>query len=359
MPTNKNALTRYALIDKMLANRHKAFSIQDITDSLAEKLPHYDQGPVSKRCVEKDLNYLQFESPFLVDIEEYWIDAADRNGRPYRKRCIRYSDPTFSIFKPKLTEDEKTILTIALDTLGSFEGLENFEWLSDLKRRLHLEERPTIISMSKNLLSNSNLIARLYNASQSKQVLTLYYHTFDNTSKHEVNIIPRLIKEYNNRWFLIASACDTNKLLTFPLDRIDEFDVNHIIPFVNIHDDIEERYEDIIGVTYIEDAPVEDIIFWVSDKSKDYVKTKPIHDSQSQFSQTRETEMRAQHPHLENGIFFKIQCKRNYELIRELSSFGAELVVLSPKSVVEEISDRILAMVKSYNLSDTALNGIL
>lgn len=39
MPANKNAMTRYALIDKMLANRQKAYSIQDITNLLAEKLP--------------------------------------------------------------------------------------------------------------------------------------------------------------------------------------------------------------------------------------------------------------------------------------------------------------------------------
>lgn len=348
MPTNKNALTRYMLIDKILANRYRAFSIQDITDYLAEKLPDYNQEPVSKRCIEKDINYLQFESPFIVEIEEYWIDASDRNGRPYRKRCIRYSDPTFSIFKPKLTEDEKTVLSTALDSLGGFDGLENFEWLSDLKQRLHLEEHPSIISISKNILSNSTLIARLYTLIQSKQVITLHYHTFDYALQREANVIPRLIKEYNNRWFLIASACDTGKVLTFPLDRIDHFDKNHNIPFVNAPYDIEERYEDIIGVTYIEDAPIEDVVFWVSDKSKDYVNTKPLHGSQSKFRNMGEIEMRMQYPHLTNGAFFKIQCKRNYELIRELSSFGAELIVLSPESIVETIYNRVIAMAHSY-----------
>jgi hypothetical protein len=34
MPVNKNALTRYALLDKLLSNRRKAYSIQDMTDYL-------------------------------------------------------------------------------------------------------------------------------------------------------------------------------------------------------------------------------------------------------------------------------------------------------------------------------------
>ncbi len=156
MPATKNAMTRYALIDKMLANRQRAYSIQDITDVLAERLPEFGQNPISKRCVEKDLNYLEYDSPFDVEIEEYWVDAADKNDRPYRKRCIRYADPTFSIFKPKLTEDEKTVLATALDTLGSFEGLDNFEWLNDLKSRLNIEGHAPVISLSKNLLDDSN-----------------------------------------------------------------------------------------------------------------------------------------------------------------------------------------------------------
>lgn len=79
MPATKNAMTRYALIDNLLANRNRAYSIQDITEVLSKKLPELGQEPVSKRCVEKDLNYLEYDSPFDVEIEEYWVDASDCN----------------------------------------------------------------------------------------------------------------------------------------------------------------------------------------------------------------------------------------------------------------------------------------
>ncbi len=347
MPATKNAMTRYALIDKMLANRHRAYSIQDITEVLAEKLPEFGQHAVSKRCVEKDLNYLEFDSPFDVEIEEYWIDAFDKNDRPYRKRCIRYADPTFSIFKPKLTDDEKTVLSTALETLGSFNGLDNFEWINDLKSRLKLEEHDSIISFSKNLLTNSTLIAKLFTIIKLKQVIQLKYHTFQDYDIRSVSVSPYMLKEYNNRWFLIASASDTGRILTFPLDRLDDFDITGAT-YLPAPDDLIERYEDIIGVTFNDDSPIEDIIFWVSNKSKDYISTKPIHSSQTPIRGDNEDALRVHYPFLLEGNFFKLKCKENYELIRELTSFGAELIVLSPRHINETIRHQIESMNKLY-----------
>lgn len=341
MPATKNAMTRYALIDRMLANRTRSYSIQDITDALNEKLPEFGQKSISKRCVEKDLNYLEYDSPFNVEIEEYWIDASDKNDRPYRKRCIRYADPTFSIFKPKLTDDEKTVLSVALETLGSFDGLDNFEWLNDLKNRLNLEEHEPVISLSKNLLTNSTLIARLFTVIRLKQVISLQYHTFQSNEIRNVSISPYLLKEYNNRWFLIASASDSGRVLTFPLDRIDNFSFNFCAKYMSAPDDLYERYEEIIGVTYIDDNPLQKITFWVSDKSKDYIITKPIHGSQKALEGEKGSYLRQVYPHLKNGKFFQIECRENYELIRELISFGKDLVVVSPPQIKENITGLI------------------
>ena len=349
MPVNKNAMTRYALIDRLLASRGHAYSIQDIPDILADRLADFGQKPVSKRCVEKDLVYLTSDSPFDVEIEEYWIDAADRNDRPYRKRCIRYADPTFSIFKPKLTDEEKTILGTALRILGSFDGLENFEWLNDLRKRLNIENQSTVISISKNLLVNSTLIARLFTSITSKRAITIDYHTFIDSGSHEANIIPHLLKEYNNRWFLIASAYDTGKILTFPLDRIDDFRENPRLKYKSKDIDLQERYEEIVGVSYNDDAPLEEIIFWVSDKSKDYILTKPIHESQITVRHDNDTEYRRKYQSLRGGQFFKIECRENYELIRELMSFGPELLVLSPSHLSKTIKTRINQMQNAYD----------
>lgn len=53
-------------------------------------------------------------------------------------------------------------------------------------------------------------------------------------------------------------------------------------------------------------------------------------------------------PMLRGGHFFSIECKENYELIRELTSFGKEVVVLSPIYIRDKIGKWIDGLKISY-----------
>ena len=246
MPTNKNALTRIVLLDKLLADRYHAYSIQDMTDYLERELPNYGQdGGVSKRCVEKDIEYLEYNFPMLIEFERYTVDSTTVDERIYKKRCIRYADPTFSIFKKKLTEDEKAVLESALTTLGSFDGLDNFKWLAELRKQLKLETREPIISLSKNLVENSTLIASLFSSISNKQVIELTYRKFVDSTARKIILSPYLLKEYNRRWYVVGGVYDTNRVLIFALDRIIEMNPKAGYAFKPCESDLEERFEEI------------------------------------------------------------------------------------------------------------------
>lgn len=343
-------MTRYALIDSMLANRHKAVSIQDITDYVNEHLPEFglDEG-VSKRCIEKDIAYLEWSSPFNVELDRYIIDATGVNDRVYKKRCLRYSDPTFSIFKKKLTEDEKAVLESALTTLGSFDGLDNFEWLAELRKQLKLNERKPIISLSKNLVENSTLIASLFSAISNEQVIELTYRKFLDSKERKVVISPYLLKEYNRRWYIIGGAYDTNRILNFALDRLVNIEIRAGYTFKPCETDIEERFDEIIGVTYSEGAPLIPILFWVNDDVKGYINTKPIHGSQIHIKGDRADKLHTLYPQLQSGDFFTIECRENFELLRELTAWGDALMVLTPVLLRAKIVERIKSMSSRYD----------
>lgn len=352
MPSNKNALTRIVLLDKLLADRYHAYSIQDMTDFLERELHKYGQkGGVSKRCVEKDIEYLEYNFPILIEFERYAVDAHSAiTDRVYRKRCIRYADPTFSIFKGKLSEEEKGLLITALSTLGSFDGLDSFGWLDDFSKRLGLVETKPIIQMSKNLLENKTLMAEAFSAIRASCVIILRYKLFTNSDEREVVISPYLLKEYNRRWYLIGAADDTGRILTFALDRIISIDILPGFEFRKAPEDLSDRYEDIIGVSYYEGNEIRKIIFWVSDKSAPYVDTKPLHGSQTNIRGEKEKYIREQYHVPFGGSIFSIDCMENYELIRELCSFGGELKVLSPRSIVESVKQRIRSMFELYQM---------
>ena len=101
-------------------------------------------------------------------------------------------------------------------------------------------------------------------------------------------------------------------------------------------------------MTNLKDSPVYEICFWVSDVSKDYVMTKPIHESQRTISESDTMALRKKYPTLKGGRFFRIDCKYNYELIRELTSFGKELMVLEPGYICNKVRERVEEMFSEY-----------
>ena len=86
----------------------------------------------------------------------------------------------------------------------------------------------------------------------------------------------------------------------------------------------------------------------MSERQKAYILTKPLHDSQVSYRGASEEQYRKLYPCFYQGAFFSIKCIENYELIRELCSYGSDLVVLSPMHIRDKVSDRVEAMLKEY-----------
>ena len=194
MPTNKNALIRYKYLDRLLSDHHHYYDIHDLTEKVNDML--YEDGfpEVTQRCIEKDLNTLEF-APFSAPIERFtW------NG----KRCISHEKRSFSIFKQEMSREERNLLREVLSTIGQFNGLDNFKWLDDFKIGLGLEERRQIISFSNNpYLQNSNLLGTLFDSISNEVVIKLSYHTFADATIRNIDFHPYLLKQYNDRWFLL------------------------------------------------------------------------------------------------------------------------------------------------------------
>jgi len=339
MPTNKNALVRYRHLDRLLSDHHHYYNIHELTDKVNEKLENDGFKTVTQRCIEKD----------LVDMEGLFsapIDHFNSNG----KSCISYSKYGFSIFKEEMSREERSLLREVLSTLGQFGGLDNFQWLDDFKIGLGLEERRQIISFSHNpYLQNSNLLGTLFDNISNEVVIRLSYHTFSDATIRSLDFHPYLLKQYNDRWFLIGAVDSDKKILNFALDRIDNVEPLPEKKYAECPEDLYERFEDIVGVTFFEDHPVEHILFWVSDASKDYVVTKPIHESQIQYQGDKENKLKEHYNTLNKGAFFSINCIYNYEVIRELCSFGSELIVLKPMNFRDMIVKNLQESISLYS----------
>ena len=341
MPTNKNALIRYKYLDRLLSDHHHYYDIHDLTEKVNDML--YDDGfpEVTQRCIEKDLNTLEY-APFNAPIERF-----RHNG----KNCISYDNYSFSIFKQEMSREERNLLREVLSTIGQFDGLDNFKWLEDFKIGLGLEERRQIISFSNNpYLKNSNLLGTLFDNISNEVVIRLSYHTFADPTIRSIDFHPYLLKQYNDRWFLLGAADSDKKILTFALDRIDKVESLPEKKYEECPEDLADHFEDIVGVTFYEDCPIEHLLLWASDTLKGYIDTKPIHGSYTPLKGDADQQLHSQYPQLEGGMFFTLDCIPNYELIRDLVSFGKSLLVIEPIHIRQEVLNIIQAVCKLYKI---------
>lgn len=353
MPATKNAMTRYKILDDLLSNRYHNYSLDDLTEEVNRRLSELypDTNGVVRRTIEKDIYYIECEGPFMAEIERYAIASYNpEKDKTYTKQCLRYANPSYSIFKKDLSDDEEYLLREALSLLGHFEGLPNLDALEGLRLGLGVKhDERKIISFTKSPQQNSSLLGQLFTCISQKQVVKLSYHRFQTPEEvKEIVVYPYLIKEYNHRWFLYCQAETGKKLLCYSLDRVNRVEPLPSHKYADFKGDINDMLEEIVGVTYQYGTPILHIIIWVSEVSMDYVLTKPIHVSQRRITGEGEELLRKRYC-LNGGMFFSLDCKDNYELERELTSFGKELVVLRPTELQDKIWNKIVGMNEIYS----------
>ena len=111
----------------------------------------------------------------------------------------------------------------------------------------------------------------------------------------------------------------------------------------------EDRFYDIVGVTFHKDNPVENILLWVDESGYPYVHTKPLRGSQSIVKGAADRPLREKYPALQSGCFFRLKCILNYELEQLLMLKMDQLVVLEPAILTDNLKNRIKKLDSLYS----------
>ena len=338
MPVNKDAMARYRIIDKMLADPNRNYTTHEILKQVSWEC----DDTVSLRMIQKDIKALE---------EEFGKELIRNAGR---RGTVRYADQSEPLFYQELTSDEEEVLREALKSLGQFDGLDNFTWLDLLKKKLDYKERPgqqPYISFSANdeLQIPEGLLGRLFSAISKKKVIRITYTIFGREPK-QYSIYPYQLKQFNDRWFLLCTPLGdeiypykAEFIATFPLDRISpEFEYLDDEPYLETPLDLKARFEEIVGVTLLQEEEVEDIYFAVSKKSLPYIQTKFLHGTQIELDEDSQKIFKKKYPSLKDWRFFSIECRPNTELLARFLSYGENIVLVEPQT----LKDRMMAMIQ-------------
>ena len=197
------------------------------------------------------------------------------------------------------------------------------------------------IDFEKNeLLKGLEWIDVLLKAVREKTCLAIEYQSFKARKASMVHVNPYLLKEYRNRWFLLARKMNAKEVIILALDRIVAVNVEKETEFQAAEDfDIATFFDNVIGVTKaLKSEPVL-IHLSANTQHAPYILTKPFHASQK-ILKNEEGE----------AMIFSINVCLNYELEREILGFGEALKVLSPRHLKKRIQKRLKDAVESYEL---------
>lgn len=337
MPTNKNALLRIKILDKLLSEIVlRKYTTNDLKNKCNKELKEDGQSTVTHRCIEKDIKFIEEN---FGNIKRILLG---------KKKILCYANQSDSIFNQRISTSERKLLQAVSCIIGQMDGIEGFEFFDRLKESFDNTQHPFIIFEKNEDLKNRDLLPKLINFIKAKKTIKFEYHPIHSKKSGIIELYPQLLKQYNAQWFLFGLAMDKKKLLSFSLDQIENIQVSSK-KYEQCNIDWNEYFDDMIGVTKKDDEIPQDIVFWASKKECAYLEGKPIHSSQKKFKKDHATELSNKYkvPN-EHGNFFSIKCIINFELKRELVSKFGERIVLEPIELREEINELIQKMSHFY-----------
>ncbi|MBK9639522.1 MAG: WYL domain-containing protein [Bacteroidetes bacterium] len=251
-------------------------------------------------------------------MELYGLEIICKDG------YYKYSDPNASITNSPLSSEDAEKLQGALSILKQFEGLPQFKDIEEIiikldqKASIKGQARPSVVDFERvEQLTGLEYLSQIYESIIQEKALVVDYKPY---SEPKVRMVfsAYLLKEYNNRWFVFGVQSEDSKMRTLAIDRIIEIECSTEKYIDNTSFKAAEFFRDIIGVTRMEGISKIDLHFQLSKPRAQYVKSKPLHDSQVVLKDSK------------SSITFMISVIPNNELMSMLLSYGNDLKVIKP-----------------------------
>jgi predicted DNA-binding transcriptional regulator YafY len=291
------------------------------------------ENPVSKRTTHLDIQLMRSEklgynAPIVV----------------YDKKFYKYEDEDYSITDIPLTETDINVLTETVSMLKQFKDFSLFSDVSDILQRLedkiYAEKTSTqpVIHLDKNeSLKGLHFLDSLYQAIIKKMVLKITYKSFTSRDENTFHFHAYILKEFNNRWFLVGRRRKTAPISNLALDRIIAIDFDFQAEYLEENFDAEKFYKNVVGITVNSGLQPRKVELKIDRVNAPYVLTKPLHNSQ-RLIKTNE----------DGSVIIHLFLIENYELHRLLLGFGSGLEVISPERLRNEMRGNLKTCLKKY-----------
>jgi len=317
MNLSKSAFRRYKVIDSLLRNPMKRYPAMDDIIDACER--HLDFAP-SVETIQKDLANMRLPYPDGFDAPIYF----NRTHGGYE-----YTDPDFSIAGVSLRPDEMEAIREAAEVIRSIGGTR----LSDKINHAVEKILSTSLEGTGDSETNSPILQTMvppvsrgfehfdlfYKACRERHPVSFIHFGYKKRNFSHILLHPFLIKEFDNRWYVIGYSEKHQAIRTFGLDRVSEplllKKKFHELPATATR----AYLHDVYGVFPIPDAKKETVKIRVTRLGTYYFLAYPIHTTQVVQKDS------------DGSSVITFQVVPSLELARYFLGQGRHVQILSPK----------------------------
>lgn len=229
---------------------------------------------------------------------------------------FKRSTMTYQIINDDFSESSQTIFDNIL-LLNAYKQTEN---------------NSEIMIFEKRQASGLHNLEGLVFAIKNSKTITFNYTKHWEGVPHKKVLEPYALKEFKNRWYLLANEVDGKDffLKTFGLDRISDVEVNSKT-FKKQEVDIDKLFVNSFGIISTLDQIPEKIILSFDYEQGKFIKTLPIHHSQKVL--------------IDNDSEYRIELTLvpTYDFYQELLTHTGRMKIISP----ENVRDKYFEFIKS------------
>lgn len=290
MSKHETQLRQSKIISKLQASKELTF--EEISDFLKDQSElHGFDLLISQRTFQRDI--IDIRSIYNVDIH------FDRSRKVYF-----------------IAEEENPDLNNRL--MEAFDLISTWKMSEDLTKFIYFEKRKP---------HGINHFYGLLHAVRNTFIIDLTHQKFEYDEPTKRLVEPYGLKESKGRWYLLAKEVGKDKVKTFGLDRIVDFEITkkHFSPpeKYNANDDFKYCF----GVINLSNVKPLEIILSFDPFQGKYVKSYPLHESQSILIDNKE-ELR-----------IRLYLINTDDLVKEILSYAENVTVISPESLIKEVQE--------------------
>ena len=330
--SNKQALIRYRIIDEYIRQRNYP-SMDKLINAFEDRIG----VRFSPETIQKDIKAMKEDELLGYHAPIYF-------NRQYKG--YEYLDKDYTINKISLNDNEFGVLENIIDILKQFKGSTLGENYNSAVDKISTSIRSNMESRRNNIISLEPQSEYINIKDLELFIDYIKEHTplsIINASNLEFEgdiIHPYLLKEYHNRWYVIAYSEFNTKIKVFDIRYI--YDIYKLTKRKFIFKEFDEDvfFKHAMGVGIIQSTLV--VVHIEFNKVlHNEINSIPLHRSQKIVKYRKN-----------RNFIIELKIYITNEFFNEILSYGASAKVLKPKWVVGMMKCYVLTMANLYKISN-------